>query len=241
VESPAGSGLAGGTHFPPSGSANKMGGAINKLTNLASKKAKPGAKIKRLSDGGGLFLEIRPKGSKYWRLAYRFGGKQKLFALGVYPQVSAIEARKKARMAREHVAAGRDLGLIRKSTKGIQNSEGMFQAVAEDWLKKFQHEWTESHHKGISGRIRRELFFWLGERPVGEITAPEVLACFRRIEARGHLENAHRTLTNAGLVFTYAIATGRAVRNPAADLKEAIPRPLVKLWQPFWIPNRWES
>ncbi len=195
---------------------------------MALRRAKPGAKIKRMSDGGGLFLEIMPNGSKYWRLAYRFGGKQKLFALGVYPQMSAHEARKRARKAREHVDAGRDPGLIRKSTKGIQNSEGTFQAVAEEWLEEFQHEWTESHHKGISGRIRRELFPWLGERPVGKITAPELLACLRRIEARGHLENAHRTLTNAGQVFLYAIATGRAERNPAADLKGAIPRPLVK-------------
>ncbi len=207
---------------------NKMGGAINKLTDLALRKAKPGAKIKRLSDGGGLFLEIRPNGSKYWRLAYRYAGKQKLFALGVYPQVSAHEARKRARKAREHIDVGRDPGLIRKSTKGIQNTEGTFQAVAEEWLEKFQHEWTESHHKGISGRIRRELFPWLGERPVGKISAPELFACLRRIEARGHLENAHRTLTNAGQVFMYAIATGRADRNPAADLKGAIPRPLVK-------------
>ena len=205
-----------------------MGGAINKLKDLALKNAKPGTKTRRMSDGGGLFLEIRPNGSKYWRLAYRFGGKQKLLALGVYPQVSVQEARGRARAAREHCIVGRDPGLIRKSTKGINNSEGTFQAVAEEWLEKFQHEWTESHHKGISGRIRRELFPWLGERPVGKITAPELLACLRRIEARGHLENAHRTLTNAGQVFLYAIATGRAERNPAADLKGAIPRPLVK-------------
>jgi len=207
-----------------------MGGSINKLTDLAIKNAKPGKSPRRFADGGGLFLEIRPNGAKYWRLAYRFDKKQKLLALGVYPQVSAPEAREGARIAREHLAAGRDPGLLRKSAReGNGNSgEDTFQAVALEWLERFKNEWTESHHKGISGRIKRELFPWIGARPVNEITAPELLACLRRIEARGHLENAHRTLTNAGQVFMYAIATGRAERNPAADLRGAIPRPRVK-------------
>jgi len=196
-----------------------MGGTINKLTDLVLRNTKPGIATRRMSDGGGLFLEIRSNGSRYWRMAYRFDGKQKLLAVGIYPQVSAPTAREKARIAREHLAAGRDPGLIRKLTKGTNDSDGTFKAVALEWLEKFKHEWTESHHKGISGRLQRELFPWIGSRPVGEITAQELLLSLRRIEARGHLENAHRALTNAGQVFMYAIATGRAERNPAADLR----------------------
>jgi len=205
-----------------------MGGAINKLTDLVLKNAKPGTATRRMSDGGGLFLEIRSNGSRYWRLAYRYNGKQKLLAIGVYPTISAPIAREKARIAREHLQAGRDPGIIHRINKETSDIDGTFKAVALEWLEKFKHEWTESHHKGISGRLRRELFPWIGDRPVGEITAPELLLSLRRIEARGHLENAHRALTNAGQVFMYAIATGRAKRNPAADLRGAIPRPSVK-------------
>lgn len=205
-----------------------MGGPINKLTDLAIKNAKPGQTARRISDGGGLFLEIRPNGSKYWRMAYRFDKKQKLLAIGVYPQTSMQEAREQARVARDHLAAGRDPGLLRSIAKAAGSSENSFQAVAVEWLERFKHDWTESHYKGILGRLKRELFPWLGARSVHEITAPELLSCLRRIEARGHLENAHRALTNASQVFMYAIATGRADRNPAADLRGAIPRPRVK-------------
>lgn len=204
-----------------------MGGMTNKLTKLALRNAKPGATTKRLADGGGLFLEVRPNGSKYWRMAYRYGGKQKLLALGVYPNVSIAKARKSAQQAKEQLAEGVDPGLVKKIRKGTNATDNTFQAVAEEWLEKFKHQWTESHLKSISGRLRRDIFPWIGARPVGEISAPELLSALRRIEARGHLENAHRAQTNAGQVFMYAIATGRAERNPAADLRGAIPRPNV--------------
>jgi integrase len=205
-----------------------MGGATNKLTDLALRNAKPGDKPRRLSDGGGLFLEIRPNGAKYWRMAYRFTGKQKLLAFGVYPEISAPEARKAAQLAKEHLAAGRDPGLVKKVLKGENCTENTFQAVAEEWIEKFKHMWTESHFKNISGRLKRDIYPWIGNRPIGEITAPELLSVLRRIETRGHLESAHRASTNAGQVFMYAIATGRAERNPAADLKGAIPPPTVR-------------
>lgn len=204
-----------------------MGGVTNTLTELALRNAKPGVTTRRLADGGGLFLEVRPNGSRYWRMAYRYGGKQKLLALGVYPNVSISKARKSAQLAKEQLAEGIDPGLVKKILKGTCASDNTFQAVAEEWLEKFKHQWAESHVKSISGRLRRDLFPWIGSRPVGEISAPELLTALRRIEARGHLENAHRALTNAGQVFRYAIATGRAERNPAADLRGAIPRPNV--------------
>lgn len=205
-----------------------MGGATNKLTDLALRNAKPGDKPRRLSDGGGLFLEIKPNGGKYWRMAYRFAGKQKLLAFGVYPEISAPEARKAAQQAREHLAAGRDPGLVKKILKGANCTENTFRAVAEEWIEKFKHMWTESHFKNVSGRLQRDIYPWIGNRPVGEISAPELLAVLRKIEARGHIESAHRASTNAGQVFMYAIATGRAERNPATDLKGAIPPSSVK-------------
>lgn len=205
-----------------------MGGASNKLTNKELENAKPGDKPRRLADGGGLYLEITPNGSKYWRLAYRFAGKQKTLALGVYPKVKAPAAREEARKAKENLAAGRDPGLVKKATKEAGGPENSFQAVANEWTEKFRHTWTESHYKNITGRLQRDLFPWIGKRPIGEITAPELLMVLRKIEARGHLESAHRASTNAGQVFMYAIATGRAERNPAADLKGAIPPPIVK-------------
>jgi integrase len=205
-----------------------MGGVTNKLTELALRNAKPGDRPRRLADGGGLFLEIRPNGSKYWRLAYRYAGKQKVLALGVYPDVSASAARKIAQEAKEHLAEGRDPGVIRKILKGTSTPKNTFQAVGNEWIEKFKHLWSENHLKSVSGRLQRDIYPWIGNRPVGEITAPELLAVLRRIEARGHIESAHRASTNAGQVFMYAIATGRAERNPAADLKGAIPPAIVK-------------
>jgi len=205
-----------------------MGGATNKLTDLALRNAKPSDKPRRLSDGGGLYLEVSPNGSKYWRMAYRYAGKQKTLALGVYPEISAPEARKAAQQGRDHLAEGRDPGLVKKILKGTNCIENTFQAVAEEWIGKFKHMWTESHLKNVSGRLQRDIYPWIGNRPIGEITAPELLFVLRKIEARGHIESAHRASTNAGQVFMYAIATGRAERNPAADLKGAIPPPTVR-------------
>ena len=149
-------------------------------------------------------------------------------ALGVYPKIKAPDARKAAQQAKEHLAEGRDPGLVKKMLKGTNCIENTFQAVAEEWIGKFRHMWTESHLKNISGRLRRDIYPWIGNRPIGEISAPELLSVLRKIENRGHIESAHRASTNTGQVFMYAIATGRAERNPAADLKGAIPPPTVK-------------
>jgi integrase len=205
-----------------------MGGPTNKLTELSLKNAKPGPTTRRMSDGSGLFLEINKNGSKYWRMAYRFAGKQKLLAFGVYPSVSLIKAREAAQNAKKELAEGKDPGIIRKIDKLIGDRNDSFQFVAYEWLEKFKNQWSDTHLKSISGRLKLHVFPWIGDRPVGEITAPEMLSVLRRIEARGHLENAHRALTNSGQVFRYAIATGRAERNPCADLKGAIPPPSVK-------------
>ena len=105
---------------------------------------------------------------------------KKLLAFGVYPEISAPEARKAAQQAREHLAAGRDPGLVKKILKGANCTENTFQAVAEEWIEKFKHMWTESHFKNVSGRLQRDIYPWIGNRPVGEITAPELLAVLRK-------------------------------------------------------------
>ena len=205
-----------------------MGGPTNKLTELSLKNAKPGLKTRRIADGGGLFLEINKNGSKYWRLAYRFAGKQKLLALGVYPNVSLTKAREATHNAKKELASGKDPVIIRKISKSVGDEKDSFQFVALEWLEKFKNQWTDTHFKSISGRLKLHVFPWIGNRPVGEITPPEMLSVLRRIEARGHLENAHRAMTNSGQVFRYAVATGRAERNPCSDLKGAIPPPSVR-------------
>jgi len=207
-----------------------MGGPINKLTDVAVRKAKNDlGTTKRMSDGGGLCLELNKNGSRYWRLAYRFDGKQKTLALGVYPSVTLSKAREGADDARKNLREGIDPAFVRKTkSRNDDETANSFQSVAVDWLERFKGEWTESHYKSISGRLRRDILPFIGNRDIASITAPELLIVIRRIEARGHLENAHRALTNVGQVFKYGISIGKCDRNHAADIVSAIPRPSVK-------------
>ncbi len=194
------------------------------LTDTALRKAKPTEKTQKLFDGGGLFLEITPAGGKRWRQKYRFAGKEKLLAHGTYPDVSLAEARERRDKARKLLANGIDPGEHRKAAKaaGEQRTANSFEIVAREWFAKFSTNWAQSHAGKILGRLENDLFPWLGSRPIAEIKAPELLRCLRRIESRGALETAHRVLQNAGQVFRYAIATGRADRDPSADLRGAL-------------------
>lgn len=194
------------------------------LSDAAIRKAKPADKTQRLFDGGGLYLEITPAGGKLWRQKYRFGGKEKRLAHGTYPEVSLAEARERRDNARRLLAAGTDPGEHRKAEKqaGEDRAANSFEAVAREWFGKFAPNWVASHAGKIMGRLENDLFPWIGSRPVAEIKAPELLRCLRRIESRGALETAHRVLQNAGQVFRYAIATGRADRDPSTDLRGAL-------------------
>ena len=194
------------------------------LSDAAIRKAKPADKTQRLFDGGGLYLEITPAGGKLWRQKYRFGGKEKRLAHGTYPEVSLAEARDRRDNARRLLAAGTDPGEHRKAEKqaGEDRATNSFEAVAREWFGKFAPNWAASHAGKIMGRLENDLFPWIGSRPVAEIKAPELLRCLRRIESRGALETAHRVLQNAGQVFRYAIATGRADRDPSTDLRGAL-------------------
>jgi integrase len=193
------------------------------LTDPAIRNAKPRERPYKLGDAGGLFLLVTPAGAKWWRLKYRFGGKAKLLSLGVYPQVSLKEARAKRDEARKQLAAVVDPSAARKAAKAARGGEDSFEAVVREWHGKHAPRWAPGHAGKIIGRFERDIFPWLGVRPVPEITAPALLEVLRRIEARGAIETAHRAHQNCGRVFRYAIATGRAERDPAADLRGALP------------------
>ena len=194
------------------------------LKNTAIRNAKPGPKAQRLFDAGGLYLEVAPAGGKWWRFKYRFEGKEKRLSLGVYPEVSLAEAREKRDAARKLIAQGIDPAAVRKDQKAAAEEQAdTFEAVAREWHKKFSPTWTESHASRIFRRLEKDVFPWFGSRPIREIAAPELLATLRRIEARGAVETAHRALQNCGQVFRYAVATGRADRDPSGDLRGALP------------------
>jgi len=199
------------------------------LTDAAIRNVKPVSKPQRLFDGGGLYLEVAPSGGKWWRLKYRFGGKEKRISFGVYPEVSLKDAREKRDAARKLLTQGVDPGEERKAVKVIESGAGSFEAVAREWHAKFAAaEWSDTHSKNILNRLEKNIFPWLGSKPVGDIAAPDIIKVFRMIEARGHLETLHRTLANCGQVFRYAIATSRATVDPTYKLSEAFPKPIKR-------------
>ncbi len=194
------------------------------LTDTAIRNATPRELPYKLGDSRGLYLLVTPSGGKWWRFDYRFGGKCKSLSMGIYPDVVLKEARGRRDSTREHLAHGTDPGEVRKAQKAVRadRDAGSFKAVALEWLTKHVRTWAAGHADKIIRRLERDVFPWMGGRPVGKVTAPELLACLRRIEARGAIETAHRALQNCGQVFRYAIATGRAERDPAADLRGAL-------------------
>lgn len=200
------------------------------LSDAAVRNAKPKPKPYKMSDGEGLFLLITPAGNKYWRMKYFFGGKEKLLALGVYPHVSLIEARDKRAQAKKALASGNDPGEIKKETKQqeVLKRSNAFDVVVWEWFGQREHEWVPSYSDRLRRQIERHILPKLGKRPIAEINAPEVLAMLRVIEGRGTLETAHRMMQVTGQIFMYAIATGRAERNPVPDLRGAIKSPIVK-------------
>ena len=193
------------------------------LTDTAIRNAKHQIKQYKLTDEKGMYLLVN-KAGKYFRLDYRFAGKRKTLALGVYPDVKLVEAREKRDDARKMIANGVDPGQTRKVQKSIQieQTENSFEAIAREWHGKYSSNWADSHAKKILRRFELYIFPWLGSRPIAEITPPELLAVLRRIESQGILETAHRAQQNCGQVFRYAIATGRAERDPSADLRGAL-------------------
>ncbi|MFM0141286.1 tyrosine-type recombinase/integrase [Paraburkholderia sp. RL18-085-BIA-A] len=195
------------------------------LTDLKVRNAKPTDKQQKLFDERGLYLLVTPAGGKWWRLKYRFGGKEKSLSMGVYPDVGLKDARERRDAARKLLANGVDPGVERKVQRAgsAERAANSFEAVAREWFAKYQSGWAKSHAEKVMGRLEKDVFPWLGGRPIAEIAAPEVLAVLRRVEARGALDTAHRVHQNCGQVFRYAIATGRAERDVSADLRGALP------------------
>lgn len=205
------------------------------LTDTAIRTAKPSSKPRRIYDVDGLYLEIAPSGGKKWRLKYRVDGVdratgapkrvEKSLSLGLYPATGLKEAREKRDAARKLLAAGVDPGEQRKAEKaaGRERSANSFEVIAREWLAKRAQTWVASHTSRILLRLENDVFPWIGARPVADVSAKELLGCLNRVVERQAIESAHRILQNCGQIFRYAIATARAERNPAADLRGALP------------------
>jgi integrase len=200
------------------------------LSDTKARNAKPRSKPYKIADGDGLFLIVKPSGSKYWRMRYFFAGKEKLLALGVYPEIPLGDARDRRMQARKLLAAGKDPGEVKKEQKqqAVLKTANTFEVVAREWFDNRKHEWAATTAGTILGRLEQHILPRLGHKPVADITAPDVLAMLRIVESRGTLETARRVMQISGQVFMYAIATGRADRNPVPDLRGAIKTPVVK-------------
>lgn len=207
---------------------------MGRLTDKAIQAAKPTVKQQKLSDGEGLILLVRTTGSKLWQLRYRFDGKEKTLSIGQYPLVSLTDARKRAFIARQSVHDGIDplaekqaaKASVKEQAEQLKQEAGTaYEVVAREWFEKFSksNDWEDNHSSKIIGRFEKDIFPWLGKRPIKDISAPELLSVVRRIENRGALETAHRALSECGRVFRYAVASGLAERDPSADLKGALP------------------
>ena len=193
------------------------------LTDTLIKNTKPKEKPQKLSDGGGMFLLINPNGCRGWRFSFRFEGKQKQISFGVYPEVSLKEAREHRDKARKMLRDGINPSQAKKAQKESASGEDTFETIAREWFEKFSVLWSPSHGERIIRRLERDIFPWIGKRPINDVKPLELLSVLRRIEARGAVETAHRASQNCGQVFRYAVATGRTERDPSGDLKGAIP------------------
>lgn len=195
------------------------------LTDTAIKAAKPDSKPFKISDSDGLYLLVQPNGGKWWRLDYRIDGKRKTLSMGVYPDVGLKDARTRRDEARRLIANGVDPGVHRKAAKAAraESVANSFEAVAREWFAKQSPGWAPSHADKIVQRLEKDVFPWIGGTPIAELNAPALLTTVRRIEARGALDTAHRALQNCGQIFRYAVATGRAERDPTGDLRGALP------------------
>lgn len=192
-----------------------------KLTDKTCKNAKPGEKTRRLFDGGGLYLEITPSNRRYWRFKYRFGGKEKRLAFGVYPDVSLSEARSAREAARKQIRKGIDPSEVKRTERRRQTIDGenTFKAIANEWYEHKKSGWSPNHAQTVKRRLDAEIYSLFGTTPISGITTPDIVQLVRRIEKREAYEVARRCLQLCGQVFRYAVVTGRVVNNPATDLR----------------------
>jgi hypothetical protein len=191
------------------------------LTDTKLKALKPREKLYRVADMAGLCIEVRPNGSRLWRFRYRWLGRATMLGLGEYPHVTLAEARKRRDKAREQLAHDVNPSEKRRIDRATKIAEGRdtFEAVAIEWLAKMQNKWTEHHAADVRRSLLAEAFPSIGRRQVRDLTPVDVIACLRKIEGRGAIEVAHRTAQRISAVCRYAVNTGRATMNPAADLR----------------------
>src|SRR6185437_5736461 len=198
------------------------------LTPIEIRNAKPRDKAYKLADGDGMYLLITPTDARYWRLKYRFGGKEKVLAIGVFPEVSLAEAREKRGAARRLIRDGfdpvEDRQIRKRQDKHLRANT--FRAVADDWMTRQQPRWTPGHAERVRRSIEIDLYPHVGARPIAALNAPEMLAVLRKIESRGAHEVRERVQQRASMIFRYAIATGRCERDPIADLRGAFTSPV---------------
>ncbi|MFZ2999142.1 MAG: integrase arm-type DNA-binding domain-containing protein [Undibacterium umbellatum] len=198
------------------------------LTDVQPKNAKPRDKPYKLSDGGGLFLLINPDGAKYWRMAYRLEGKERLLAFGKYPEISLASARKARIAARDKLNAGIDPAEAKRAEKAEKAaaSANTFEKLARAWHANRLDEWRESTAKDTINRLERDIFPEIGALPIASITHLQMIAALRKVEDRGAREVAHRLKATCARVFSYANQHGIENRNPAADLKDVL-KPMI--------------
>ena len=214
--------------------------ASNRLTELAVKSAKPSEKVRKLTDGGGMYLLVHPNGSKYWRMDTRIDSKQKTLSFGVWPEVSLTEARERRDEARRKIKD--DINPIEEKREQrrikvvqVQEQERIeqeqattFEVVAHEWMRRQEPRWTEDHSRRTRRSLEQHVFPDLGDRPIAEIGLREVLDTLRRIEAEGKHEAASRARQRCEKVFGYGIITGQCEHNPAAGLRDALTPPRKK-------------
>ncbi len=200
------------------------------LTDVAVRTAKPRETPYKLSDGGGLYLLVKPDGARYWRMDYRWVGKRGTLAFGVYPTITLAGAREKREKAKKSIAAGMNPAAQRKLEKIASeiSNKNTFRAVGDEWIAKLKREGRAAATLTKIEWLLGLAYPVIGEQPVSDIGTPELLSALRRVEVRGRFETARRLRSTCGQVFRYAIATGRAVRDPSTDLRGALTAPKVR-------------
>lgn len=197
---------------------------MTKLVDMALRQAKPAEKPYRLYDGLGLYMEVAVSGSRCWRLKYRYLNKEKRMSLGIYPEVTLVEARERREAARKLLANGVDPAMDKreKQRAAILNAETTFEVVAREWHEQQKDRWTKDYAANVLNRLEQDIFSVIGRMPIADIKPLQVLDALRRIEKRGAHEVARRMMQTCGQIFRYAVITARTDRNPAADLQGAL-------------------